>query len=91
MLQEATVNIISHNTCNKMYDDAVTPRMLCAGNIQGGVDACQVSVHLATIYVLVSVHGSYIHVFVCTGRLWGAFSVSGTWPQVVSGRHCELG
>uniref|UniRef100_A0A8C1GHL5 Peptidase S1 domain-containing protein n=1 Tax=Cyprinus carpio TaxID=7962 RepID=A0A8C1GHL5_CYPCA len=41
LLQEATVNIISHNTCNKMYDDAVTPRMLCAGNIQGGVDACQ--------------------------------------------------
>ncbi|XP_016359176.1 suppressor of tumorigenicity 14 protein homolog isoform X1 [Sinocyclocheilus anshuiensis] len=41
LLQEATVSIISHNTCNKMYDDAVTPRMLCAGNIQGGVDACQ--------------------------------------------------
>uniref|UniRef100_A0A673GC69 Peptidase S1 domain-containing protein n=1 Tax=Sinocyclocheilus rhinocerous TaxID=307959 RepID=A0A673GC69_9TELE len=37
----ATVSIISHNTCNKMYDDAVTPRMLCAGNIPGGVDACQ--------------------------------------------------
>uniref|UniRef100_A0A9J7ZSQ1 Peptidase S1 domain-containing protein n=1 Tax=Cyprinus carpio carpio TaxID=630221 RepID=A0A9J7ZSQ1_CYPCA len=41
LLQEATVSIISHNTCSKMYDDAVTPRMLCAGNIQGGVDACQ--------------------------------------------------
>uniref|UniRef100_A0A8C1Z597 Peptidase S1 domain-containing protein n=1 Tax=Cyprinus carpio TaxID=7962 RepID=A0A8C1Z597_CYPCA len=40
---DATVSIISHNTCSKMYDDAVTPRMLCAGNIQGGVDACQVS------------------------------------------------
>uniref|UniRef100_A0A671RV11 Peptidase S1 domain-containing protein n=1 Tax=Sinocyclocheilus anshuiensis TaxID=1608454 RepID=A0A671RV11_9TELE len=39
--KNATVSIISHNTCNKMYDDAVTPRMLCAGNIQGGVDACQ--------------------------------------------------
>ncbi|XP_030622983.1 uncharacterized protein LOC115806430 [Chanos chanos] len=41
LLQEATVNIINRNTCNKMYDDAVTPRMLCAGNMQGGVDACQ--------------------------------------------------
>ncbi|KAG7487313.1 hypothetical protein MATL_G00021760 [Megalops atlanticus] len=41
LLQEATVKIISHNTCNKLYDDAVTPRMLCAGNLQGGVDACQ--------------------------------------------------
>lgn len=42
-LQEASVKIISRNTCNKLYDDAVTPRMLCAGNLQGGVDACQVS------------------------------------------------
>ncbi|XP_023660683.1 suppressor of tumorigenicity 14 protein homolog isoform X3 [Paramormyrops kingsleyae] len=41
LLQEAPVKIISHNTCNKLYDDAVTPRMLCAGNLQGGVDACQ--------------------------------------------------
>uniref|UniRef100_A0A8C4S4J8 Peptidase S1 domain-containing protein n=1 Tax=Erpetoichthys calabaricus TaxID=27687 RepID=A0A8C4S4J8_ERPCA len=41
VLQEATVKIISHNTCNKFYDDAVTPRMLCAGNLHGGVDACQ--------------------------------------------------
>lgn len=43
-LQEASVKIINRNTCNKLYDDAVTPRMLCAGNLQGGVDACQVSV-----------------------------------------------
>lgn len=42
-LQEAPVKIISRSTCNKLYDDAVTPRMLCAGNLQGGVDACQVS------------------------------------------------
>ncbi|XP_077409825.1 suppressor of tumorigenicity 14 protein isoform X2 [Vanacampus margaritifer] len=40
-LQEASVRIINRNTCNKLYDDAVTPRMLCAGNLQGGVDACQ--------------------------------------------------
>lgn len=43
-LQEASVKIINRNTCNKLYDEAVTPRMLCAGNLQGGVDACQVSV-----------------------------------------------
>ncbi|XP_028972182.2 suppressor of tumorigenicity 14 protein homolog [Esox lucius] len=41
LLQEATVKIINRNSCNKLYDDAVTPRMLCAGNLQGGVDACQ--------------------------------------------------
>ncbi|XP_034718683.1 uncharacterized protein LOC117938269 [Etheostoma cragini] len=40
-LQEASVKIINRNTCNKLYDEAVTPRMLCAGNLQGGVDACQ--------------------------------------------------
>nr|XP_061821067.1 suppressor of tumorigenicity 14 protein-like [Nerophis lumbriciformis] len=40
-LQEASVRIVNRNTCNKLYDDAVTPRMLCAGTLQGGVDACQ--------------------------------------------------
>ncbi|XP_053716301.1 suppressor of tumorigenicity 14 protein homolog [Synchiropus splendidus] len=40
-LQEAPVKIINRGTCNKLYDEAVTPRMLCAGNLQGGVDACQ--------------------------------------------------
>lgn len=45
-LQEASVKIISRNICNKLYDDAVTPRMLCAGNLQGGVDACQVGVSI---------------------------------------------
>uniref|UniRef100_A0A4W3K7V4 Peptidase S1 domain-containing protein n=1 Tax=Callorhinchus milii TaxID=7868 RepID=A0A4W3K7V4_CALMI len=28
-------------TCNKLYENGVTPRMLCAGYLHGGVDACQ--------------------------------------------------
>lgn len=50
-LQEASVKVINRNTCNKLYDDAVTPRMLCAGNLQGGVDACQVSVTVGILFL----------------------------------------
>ncbi|XP_043928446.1 suppressor of tumorigenicity 14 protein homolog [Protopterus annectens] len=41
ILQEARVRVVSQNICNKLYDDAVTPRMMCAGNLHGGTDACQ--------------------------------------------------
>lgn len=54
-LQEASVKLISRNICNKLYDDAVTPRMLCAGNLQGGVDACQVSACVKTEFSDVNV------------------------------------
>ncbi|NXL64430.1 TM11E protease, partial [Chordeiles acutipennis] len=42
-LQEATVELIDSNTCNRkeVYDGDITPRMLCAGYLEGGVDACQ--------------------------------------------------
>ncbi|XP_019326110.1 transmembrane protease serine 11E-like [Aptenodytes patagonicus] len=42
-LQEATVKLINSNTCNRkeVYDGDITPRMLCAGYLEGGVDACQ--------------------------------------------------
>ncbi|XP_010142877.1 PREDICTED: transmembrane protease serine 11E-like, partial [Buceros rhinoceros silvestris] len=42
-LQEATVKLIDSNTCNReeVYDGDITPRMLCAGYLEGGVDACQ--------------------------------------------------
>jgi len=41
-LKEARVRIINQSVCNKLYDDLITSRMLCAGNLNGGVDACQV-------------------------------------------------
>lgn len=43
-LQEAKVKIINQSICNKLYDDLITSRMLCAGNLNGGIDACQVKV-----------------------------------------------
>jgi len=45
-LQEATVKLIDSDTCNRkeVYDGDITPRMLCAGYLEGGVDACQVTI-----------------------------------------------
>ncbi|KFQ09325.1 Suppressor of tumorigenicity 14 protein, partial [Leptosomus discolor] len=40
-LQEARVRMINQSICNKLYDDLITSRMLCAGNLNGGVDTCQ--------------------------------------------------
>ncbi|NXG30216.1 ST14 protein, partial [Dromaius novaehollandiae] len=40
-LQEARVKIINQSVCNKLYDDLITSRMLCAGSLNGGIDACQ--------------------------------------------------
>uniref|UniRef100_A0A4W3JXD1 Peptidase S1 domain-containing protein n=1 Tax=Callorhinchus milii TaxID=7868 RepID=A0A4W3JXD1_CALMI len=39
--KEARVKMIPLSTCNKLYENGVTPRMLCAGYLHGGVDACQ--------------------------------------------------
>ncbi|NWS87137.1 ST14 protein, partial [Toxostoma redivivum] len=40
-LQEARVRMINQSVCSKLYDGLITARMLCAGNLNGGVDACQ--------------------------------------------------
>uniref|UniRef100_A0A3P8SH02 Transmembrane serine protease 5 n=1 Tax=Amphiprion percula TaxID=161767 RepID=A0A3P8SH02_AMPPE len=42
-LKEAPVPIISTKKCNSscMYNGEITPRMLCAGYMEGKVDACQ--------------------------------------------------
>ncbi|XP_028307961.1 A-type voltage-gated potassium channel KCND1 isoform X2 [Gouania willdenowi] len=41
VLQKATVQIINSTQCSKLMSDDVTDHMMCAGTLQGGVDACQ--------------------------------------------------
>jgi hypothetical protein len=41
---QATVDIISRATCNSAssYNGIITPEMVCAGILAGGIDTCQV-------------------------------------------------
>uniref|UniRef100_G1PEJ1 Peptidase S1 domain-containing protein n=1 Tax=Myotis lucifugus TaxID=59463 RepID=G1PEJ1_MYOLU len=42
-LRQVQVNLIDTETCNKpqSYNNTITPRMLCAGSLEGKRDACQ--------------------------------------------------
>ncbi|KAF6732359.1 Suppressor of tumorigenicity 14 protein [Oryzias melastigma] len=41
VLQKAQVRIINQTVCNTLMGGDITKQMLCAGVLQGGVDACQ--------------------------------------------------
>ncbi|XP_051910437.1 suppressor of tumorigenicity 14 protein homolog [Hippocampus zosterae] len=41
ILQKARVRIIDSSPCNRVMNDEVTDGMMCAGVLEGGVDACQ--------------------------------------------------
>jgi hypothetical protein len=50
LLQKASIKIIDTNTCNseEAYGGRIVDTMLCAGYLEGSIDACQVS--LETIH-----------------------------------------
>ncbi|XP_033625749.1 suppressor of tumorigenicity 14 protein-like [Asterias rubens] len=41
LLKQAAVPVINSKVCNDVYNDDITPRMICAGYLQGGIDSCQ--------------------------------------------------
>ncbi|XP_046892314.1 ST14 transmembrane serine protease matriptase a [Hypomesus transpacificus] len=41
VLQKAKVRIINSTVCNALMSGQITSRMMCAGKLDGGVDACQ--------------------------------------------------
>ena len=47
-LREVQVNLIDFKKCNDylVYDSYLTPRMMCAGDLRGGRDSCQVGLLL---------------------------------------------
>lgn len=44
-LRQVQVDLIDTKICNapQVYNNAITPTMLCAGSLKGNKDACQVS------------------------------------------------
>ncbi|XP_072305550.1 suppressor of tumorigenicity 14 protein homolog isoform X2 [Eucyclogobius newberryi] len=40
-LQKALVRVVNSTVCKDLTDSSVTERMMCAGVLQGGIDACQ--------------------------------------------------
>lgn len=52
VLQKAQVRIINQDTCNSLMGGQLTSRMLCAGVLSGGIDACQVRKDLKSRWVL---------------------------------------
>ncbi|XP_041362239.1 scavenger receptor cysteine-rich type 1 protein M130-like isoform X2 [Gigantopelta aegis] len=41
ILRAAVAPLLSHNTCRRMYKNAISSRMMCAGYVEGGIDTCQ--------------------------------------------------
>ncbi|GAB1602923.1 atrial natriuretic peptide-converting enzyme-like isoform X1, partial [Argonauta hians] len=41
ILKAATVPLMERKLCKSLYKNSITPRMMCAGYLEGGIDSCQ--------------------------------------------------
>lgn len=53
-LQCVEVPILSEKECESSYPGKITERMVCAGYLEGGKDACQVQPHNCSSHVMSS-------------------------------------
>ena len=40
-MKAAVVPLLGEDTCGSLYRSSLTPRMMCAGYLEGAIDSCQ--------------------------------------------------
>ncbi|MED6250378.1 hypothetical protein ATANTOWER_031795 [Ataeniobius toweri] len=76
ILQKAQVRIINNRVCKDLLESWINDRMLCAGILTGGVDACQVRTDPWKVAGGEPDSESQVFTSVTNERLWTFFSIS---------------
>lgn len=93
LLQCLKMPIVDQRVCENAYPGMISPRMVCAGYMEGGKDACNVSltVTFSQMCVCVRINHMLTHCVSSPGWLW---QPSGVWgrgarPGVMGSGMCR--